>query len=52
MNRLRTWKLLGWALVGAVLGTLVLAGTGLFYFAICYPISLYSRRLERTFQHD
>jgi hydroxyproline transport system permease protein len=31
---------------------LVLAGTGLFYFAICYPISLYSRRLERTFQHD
>lgn len=29
---------------------LILAGTGLFYFLICYPISLYSRRLERTMQ--
>jgi His/Glu/Gln/Arg/opine family amino acid ABC transporter permease subunit len=26
---------------------LLLAGVGAFYFAICYPISLYSRRLER-----
>lgn len=31
---------------------LVLAGTGLFYFLICYPISRYSRRLEKVMQHD
>jgi His/Glu/Gln/Arg/opine family amino acid ABC transporter permease subunit len=31
---------------------LVLAGTGLFYFVICYPISRYSRRLEKVMQHD
>ena len=31
---------------------LVLAGTGLFYFLICYPISRYSRRLERALKHD
>jgi ABC-type amino acid transport system permease subunit len=29
---------------------LMLGVTGLFYFLICYPISLYSRRLERTLQ--
>ncbi|PXW65071.1 amino acid ABC transporter permease [Chelatococcus asaccharovorans] len=26
---------------------LILAGVGLFYFVICYPVSLYARRLER-----
>ncbi|KAJ10235.1 amino acid ABC transporter permease [Pseudomonas aeruginosa] len=31
---------------------LVLAGTGLFYFLICYPISRYSQRLEKVMQHD
>ncbi|MGK9419485.1 amino acid ABC transporter permease [Pseudomonas cedrina] len=31
---------------------LVLAGTGLFYFAICYPISRYSRHLEKVMRHD
>jgi His/Glu/Gln/Arg/opine family amino acid ABC transporter permease subunit len=31
---------------------LVLTGTGLFYFLICYPISLYSRRLEKAMHHD
>lgn len=31
---------------------LVLAGTGLFYFAICYPISRYSRHLEKVMHND
>jgi hydroxyproline transport system permease protein len=31
---------------------LVLAGAGLFYFAICYPISRYSRHLEKVMHHD
>jgi len=31
---------------------LVLAGTGLFYFIICYPISRYSRSLEKVLKHD
>ncbi|WP_054899371.1 MULTISPECIES: amino acid ABC transporter permease [unclassified Pseudomonas] len=31
---------------------LVLAGTGLFYFLICYPVSRYSRRLEKVMHHD
>lgn len=31
---------------------LILAGTGLFYFVICYPISRYSRRLEKVMQND
>lgn len=31
---------------------LVLAGVGLFYFAICYPISRYSLRLERVLHRD
>jgi His/Glu/Gln/Arg/opine family amino acid ABC transporter permease subunit len=31
---------------------LVLAGTGLFYFLICYPVSRYSRRLERALNDD
>jgi len=28
---------------------LLLSGVGLFYFVICFPISIYSRRLERGF---
>ncbi len=31
---------------------LVLAGTGLFYFLICYPISRYSRSLEKVLKYD
>lgn len=31
---------------------LVLAGTGLFYFLICYPISRYSRGLEKVLKYD
>ena len=31
---------------------LVLADTGLFYFAICYPISRYSRHLEKVMHND
>ncbi|WP_025805308.1 amino acid ABC transporter permease [Pseudomonas chlororaphis] len=31
---------------------LVLAGTGLFYFLICYPISRYSRTLEKVLKYD
>ncbi len=31
---------------------LVLTGTGLFYFLICYPISQYSRQLEKRLEHD
>lgn len=31
---------------------LVLAGAGFFYFAICYPISRYSRHLEKVMHHD
>lgn len=31
---------------------LVLTGVGLFYFAICYPISRYSRHLEKVLHHD
>src|SRR6266852_8527579 len=40
MNRLRTWKLLGWALVGAVAGTLVLAGAGVFVARAADPIKI------------
>src|SRR5678815_5742078 len=36
----RPWKLLGWALVGAVAGTLVLAGTGVFVARAADPIKI------------
>ncbi|MFA5489677.1 MAG: amino acid ABC transporter permease [Candidimonas sp.] len=31
---------------------LILIGVGVFYFIICYPVSLYGRRLERRLAHD
>src|SRR6266567_8259085 len=36
----RPWKFLGWALVGAVAGTLVLAGTGVFVARAADPIKI------------
>src|SRR5580765_1679223 len=36
----RSWKLLGWALVGAVASTLVLAGTGVFVARAADPIKI------------
>ena len=36
----RQWKLLGWALVGAVVGTLALAGTGIFVARAADPIKI------------
>jgi branched-chain amino acid transport system substrate-binding protein len=40
MNRLRRWKLLGWALVGAGAGTLVLAGAGVLVARAADPIKI------------
>ena len=40
MIRLRTWKLLGWAPIGAVAGILVLAGTGQFAARAADPIKI------------